>query len=352
MKKVLSSILIASVMLSVVGLFSACQKNKQKFTNYYFDYFDTSSTIIGYEETKEDFSKVCKEIEAQLKEYHQLFDIYKKYDGVNNLCVVNELENGQHKEIKVDKKIIDLLLFSKEMYNLTEGKTNIAMGSVLSLWHDSRTYGLDHPENAKLPDEKLLKEASKHIDIDDVIINEESSTVYLKDPKLTLDVGAIAKGYAVEKIAKWLENEGVSGYVLNVGGNVRAVGKQYGGTPWKTGIENPDNNNEKEPYIAYLNIENEAVVTSGSYQRFYEVNGKKFHHIIDSETLYPASKFAAVSVVCKDSGKADALSTALFLMDLEDGKKLTESLKDTEAIWTLNTGEIYKSSGFKNFETK
>jgi thiamine biosynthesis lipoprotein len=196
-----------------------------------------------------------------------------------------------------------------------------------------------------------LTEAAKHTDIECLVIDEENSTVTITDPAMTLDVGAIAKGYAVEMVARSLEERGITGYVINVGGNVRTVGAKGDGTPWVAGIENPDTDAE-EPYVAYLNLTGESVVTSGSYQRYYLVNGKRFHHIIDAETLMPAEGFLSVSVVCKHSGQGDALSTALFCMTLEEGLALVESLPDAEAFWVLPDGTTKQSQGFSAYLTE
>ena len=189
-----------------------------------------------------------------------------------------------------------------------------------------------------------LTEASAHTDIDCLVIDEISSTVTLTDPEMTLDVGAIAKGYATEMIAKALEAKGVNGYVLNVGGNVRVLGAKPSGEPFTVGIENPSDGDE--PYLAYLSMSGGSLVTSGSYQRYYIVDGKRYHHIIDKDTLMPAEGFVSVSVLTPHSGMGDALSTALFCMSLEDGMSLIASLPDTEAQWLLPNGTIYTSDGF------
>ncbi len=333
--------LLLCVITAVTGIFtfSACSVGKlQKFTEYYFDYFDTATTIIGYEKTEEEFKKVAAQIETQLKEYHQLYNIYSVYEGVNNICALNIVRDGAHRELKVDRKIIDLLLFSKEMYAQTQGKVNIAMGSVLSIWHDYRTKGMENASKAELPPKEKLEEASKHTNIDDVIIDEINSTVFLKDPLMTLDVGAVAKGYAVEEIGKYLKSKGITGYLLNVGGNVKAVSDENSQS-FEIGIENPDGD-ENNPFIKRLTVTSESVVTSGSYQRFYVVNGKNYHHLIDPETLYPGENFKSVSVITEDSAKADAYSTSLFLMTYEEGKQFIEDKAVIQVIWVKNSGEV------------
>lgn len=351
MKRIISLILVIFLTVLQVFSFASCKAfKKTKYSAYYFDYFDTATTVVGYTETEEEFNAVCEEITALLSEYHRLFTIYNRYENFTNLVTVNDLIDGEHRAVTVDKKIIDMLLFAKEMYEKTEGKVNIAMGSVLSIWHRYRNSGIDEPVNAELPPMEKLEAAAKHTDINDVIIDEENNTVYLADPEMTLDVGAIAKGYAVEAVAQYLIDKGVTDFILNVGGNVRTIG--YAGSeasPWKVGIENPDTENEEIPYIEYLQLAGESVVTSGSYQRYYVVNGKSYHHIIDPETLMPGDKYMSVSVLTDDSGLGDAFSTALFLMSYEEGLKLVEATENIEAMWVMPDGEQRYSSGFEKY---
>lgn len=350
MKKLLSGLLVLLLLASQITLFTSCKKEREKFSEYYFEYFDTVTTITGYTETQEEFQKICEEIKAELNEYHKLFNIYYRYENMNNICVINDVTDGKHNVVKVDEKIIDLLLYSKEMYTLTNGKINVAMGSVLSVWHTYRNIGLDDPSKAELPPKEKLQEAMKHTNINDVIIDEKNSTVFLSDPQMTLDVGAIAKGYAVERIAEFLINKGVTDFLLNVGGNVRTIGVGKDNAPWKVGIENPDvEKQEQKPHIEYLEMSDLSLVTSGCYQRFYEVAGKNYHHIIDPETLFPGEKYLSVSVLTTNSGLGDALSTSLFLMDVEEGKKIVESLENVEVMWVMPNGEQVYTDGFKNY---
>ena len=331
--------------------FASCKAStKVKHSANYFDYFDTVTTITAYTETEEEFNALCDEITSLLNEYHRLYTIYNRYEGVTNLVTVNDLTDGNHNVVKVDRKIIDLLLFAKDMYATTNGNVNVAMGSVLKIWHNYRNQGMDDPANAKLPPMEKLLEAAKHTDINDLIIDEANSTVYLADPQMTLDVGAIAKGYAVEQICLYLEEKGVTDVLLNVGGNIRTIGfAGEEGAPWKAGIENPDTENEEKPFIEYVELTGEAIVTSGSYQRFYVVNGENYHHIIDPQTLMPGTKYKSVSIITNDSGLGDAFSTALFLMDYEEGMALVEKTENIEAMWVLPNGEQKYSSGFEDY---
>lgn len=326
----------------------ACQEQKQKskYTTYSMDYFDTVITITGYEYSQEDFDKTANEMIKMLGEYHRLYSIYHRFDGIENLCTINELKDGAHRTVKVDKRIIDMLLYAKKMHDLTGGVMNIAMGSVLSLWHDYRTIGKDNPQNASLPPMDLLQKAMEHTDINKMVIDEKNSTVTLTDPLMKLDVGAIAKGYATQQVSDFFKEKGVTGYVLNVGGNVCTLGGKLDGTKWTVGIENPEDND----YFAYLQLDGQSVVTSGSYQRYYYVDGIAYHHIIDPETLMPADNFLSVSIVCENSGLGDALSTALFCMPQNEGLQLIESIENAEAMWVTKTGEKTFSKGFNKYE--
>ncbi len=319
--------------------FSSCA-GEEKYTEYSFDYFDTVTTVTGYAKSKAEFDEAVSLVMGELETYHKLYDIYKEYEGINNLATVNKLTDGKHGRVKVDVRIIDLLEFSVEMYRVTDGGTNVAMGSVLGIWHEYRETGKE------VPPADILKKAAEHCDIDDIIIDRENSEVYLSDSEMTLDVGAVAKGYATEQIAKSLDAAGYSGYVLNVGGNVRCVGAQSDGTAWSVGVENPG---EGEAYVATLALRGESLVTSGNYQRFYTVDGIRYHHIIDPETLFPSDEYASVSVLSDDSGIADALSTALFSMTLEDGRSLVESLENTEALWLKADGTVTYSAGLQEY---
>ncbi len=344
MKKFLSLFLILLLCITLIS----CKAKVQKFTDYSFDSFDTVTTIIGFETDKQTFDTNCAKIKEWLLEYHKLYDIYKSYDGITNLYTLN---HSQGKTVKLDNKIIDLLLYSKELYKKTDGKLNIAMGSVLSIWHDYRNRGLDNPSAAALPQKSTLQDAALHINFDDIVIDSTAQTVLIKDKKLTLDVGAIAKGYAAQEIAKQMKAAGMTSYILNIGGNVKAIDKRPNGEKWTVGIENPDRKSTTA-YIEELKLDNMSLVTSGSYQRFYTVNGKNYHHIINSDTLYPAEYFASVSVLCEDSALADALSTTLFCLPYKDGKKLLESFDGVDALWVTIDGKKLYSENFKNYTKK
>ena len=229
----------------------------------------------------------------------------------------------------------------KKVFGTTGGKVNVAMGSVLKLWHDARSDGINDPVNAKLPDRSALESAAEHTDLDAVVIDDAASTVFITDPRLRLDVGAIAKGWAVQQVAEKMP----AGLLISVGGNVCATGpKDAQGTAWVVGVQDPQGG---DTYLHTLYLKKGSIVTSGDYQRAYVVDGKLYHHIIDPETLYPGGLWRAVTVICEDSGAADALSTALFLLPQAEGQKLLEKY-GAEAMWVDSSNAITYSPGFRD----
>lgn len=307
----------------------------------YFQYFDTVSTIMSYKgEEQDEFAKNLEIVQKTLEEYHQLFDIYYEYSGINNLCTINKLAGGD--PVLVDQKLIDFLLYAKEIYTITNGETNVMLGSVLKVWHDARTTATNDPANTYVPDIKVLEEANLHTSIELLEIDDENNTVRITDPKARIDVGALGKGYATEKLAQILEAKGCTSYVLNIGGNLRIIGTKPDGTGWNTGIKNPL---DKYSYALYLNISNISCVTSGDYERYFVYEGNKYHHIIDKDTLMPSTQFSSVSILVKDSGLADALSTALFAMSYEEGKTIVDKIGNVEVVWIYKDGTVVHTDG-------
>ena len=299
--------------------------------------FDTVTTIRGRAESQAAFTEAAQGVHDTLLHYHQLFDIYNDYAGCNNLKTVNDQAGVA--PVEVDGDIIRLLLECREFYDATGGKVNVAMGSVLALWHDARTAGLDDPANARLPDRAALENAAAHMDFDAVIIDEDASTVFISDPETRLDVGAVAKGWSAQRAAE----NAPEGLLISVGGNVCATGpKTEAGDPWVIGIQDPDGGD----YLHTVCVTGGSVVTSGDYQRTYLVDGESYHHIIDPETLMPSRYWRSVTVVCADSGIADALSTALFLMPQDEGQTLLTRY-NAEAMWVDADGGEFFSPGFR-----
>ena len=333
MKKALILALAAAILLA--GCVDAGQAENKKYTATFLDVFDTVTTVVGYAASEEEFQATAQQIHDGLLRYHQLFDIYSDYEGVTNLKTVNDRAGVE--AVAVDEAIISLLLECREYYDLTNGRINAAMGSVLRLWHNAREAAVP-----AVPDADALQSAAEHCAWDTVIIDEAAGTVYLSDPEQLLDVGAIAKGWAAQQVAQTAP----AGLLISVGGNVCATGpKTEAGDPWVVGVNDPEGG---DTYLHTLNITGGAVVTSGDYQRYFTVEGVRYHHIIDPDTLMPSTLWCSVTVICPDSGLADALSTALFLLPQAEGQALLTAC-GAEAMWVDRDGNFYYSSGFESY---
>ena len=320
--------------LLMLLLLSGCAAEKQVYQTVYLDVFDTVTTIRGYDVSQEAFTEKAETVHRELLAYHTLFDIY--HSTPTGISEINS--NAGIAPVAVDPRVMALLTDCRDYCTLTGGRVNIAMGSVLQLWHESREAGLANPTAAQLPDMTALQEAAKHTSFDTVILDEENNTVFLSDPQQRLDVGAIAKGWTAQQVSHLLPE----GYLLNLGGNVCALGSKPDGSKWVIGIQSPEDPNN---YLRTVGLSGISAVTSGDYQRYYTVNDQRYHHIIDPTTLMPSTLWRSVSILCPDSGLADCLSTALFLMPLEEGRALAEKC-GAEAMWIAPDNSIFYSAGF------
>lgn len=319
----------------------------QKYSRDFFDTFDTIVTFISYEDSQESFDKTADFVEDEFHRLHKLYDNYNNYDGINNIKTVND--NAGKGPIKVDKDLIDLVVFSKKLNKEVSPKVNIAMGSLLNIWHDYREEGMNNSDFSSLPSMEELELANKDTNIDDIIIDEENSTLEITNPKLLIDLGSTAKGYATELVCDELEEMGVSSAMLSAGGNVKVIGEpEDGREAWAIGIQNPENafGESDEQIIKAVSVKDESVVTSGNYQRYYVVDGVNYHHLIDPDTLMPGNYYSSVSIIAEDSGFADFLSTAAFLLPFEESKKLVEE-NNAEAVWVMPDKSVISTDGIK-----
>lgn len=338
MKRRLLAVVLALCLLTGCGNLAPESKNTV-YEASFLTLFDTVTFIKGAAESEEAFGQLVEQIHDELERYHQLFDIYNDYEGLNNIKTIND--QAGIAPVAVDPVIIAFLQDCIRYHALTDGRTNVAMGSVLALWHEARNDGIDEPDKAYLPDADALSEAAKHTDIGSIVIDETNSTVFITDPQTRLDVGAVAKGWAVQRVAEQLPE----GILLSVGGNVCSTGPKYEAEPWVIGIRDPKGG--ASDYVHTVYVDGVSVVTSGDYQRGYMVNGEMYHHIIDPDTQMPSRYWRSVTVVCDDSGLADALSTALFLLPLEEGQALAERLQ-VGALWIDAQGNESMTANFEN----
>ena len=325
-------------LIGALLLLSGCGTGLQRYEATYWDVFDTVTTVTGYAAGQAEFDAAAREIHDTLLEYHRLYNIYESYDGLRNLKTVND--QAGIGPVPVDTRILSLLQFAQTAWTETGGRVNAAMGSVLAHWHDAREQALEDPDRAALPDRSALEAAALHTDLSALELDLEAGTAFLTDPHMALDVGALAKGYAVEQVAAAAPDH----FLISVGGNVCATGPKPDGTPWTVAVENPDGGD----FLKLLYAEDRSVVTSGDYQRYFELDGVRYHHIIDPDTLEPAAYWRSVTVVAESSAAADCLSTALFTLPQAEGQQLLDQW-GAEALWIGRDGAQVMSPGFSAY---
>lgn len=325
------------------------ENNLEKLDKTYYEYFDTVTTLLTYSDDKESFDKSCDILEEELAKYHKLYNSYDDFEGVNNFKTINDKAGIE--PVKVDPEIIELIEYSKKMYDLTDGNINIAMGSLLGLWHEYREMSIDDPSKAAIPSKEELEAKSEHKNIDAIEIDKENSTVYINDPNVQIDIGAIGKGYATEKMANKLKENGFNRGILSVGGDDVIIGANPNSSNgyWKIAVQNPFLEDKDNPYSSIISVKDTSVVTSGDYQRFFTVDGKNYHHIIDPDTKYPSDKWKSVSVKADSIALADTLSTYLFIVDHETGLKKAKE-NGIEAYWIDPEGNEFKTDGWETIE--
>ncbi len=322
MKRILNLAMIVTLLITLV----ACDTNKiELYRETTFTVgFNTPFTLMLYTKSQEDFDEHFKDMQEEVSYYNQLFDIYNEYTGVNNIKTIND--NAGIEPIEVDPILIEMLTDAQDWLPKTEGLFNPSLGPVLKIWHDAREKGMALNRENKFgpsPNQETLEAANEFVGWEYVEIDREKNTVYLTDKNASLDVGSIAKGWAVEKAAQSLEKKGIEYGIVNGGGNVRLIGSKNGEN-WTVGITNPESKEDKA--LMSLNFdESMSVVTSGDYERFFiDEDGNQQHHLIDPRTLQPTRDSRSVTITTKDSGVADIISTAFAMSTLEESKKFEE----------------------------
>lgn len=317
----MKKVLILLLLICLTGC-----KTSNTYEKYYYTYFDTVSVVKSYSSDDEKtFNDKCNQIEKLLFKYHNYFDTFNDHD-VNGLYKLNE--NAGKKAIKIDEELFIFLKFGKEIYYKTNGKTNIMMGALTSIWKDSIN-------NNTLPSDKELEDASMHMDIESLVLDEDNMTAYISDEKARIDVGSISKGYVCNLI-KEMELE-LDGYSISLGGNVLLIGKKNDGSLYKVGIKDPFKGNS---ILEKFELSDTSLVTSGNYERYFEKDGVKYHHIIDPSSLYPSMYYASVTVIYPDSALCDGLSTALFSLSVKDGEEILKQYPNIKVVWVYLDGTI------------
>lgn len=277
--------------------------------------------------------------EAINKAYKRIAEIENTMSTSIEGSDINKVnQNAGKAAVEVKEETISVIKKAIEYKSLTNDVFNIGIGRLIELWGIGKDW-------QKVPTSAEIKDAQEHIDITQVEIN--GNKVMIKDPAMLIDLGGIAKGYAVDEAARVLRANGVTSGFVNMGGDVYAIGSKPDGTPWNVGIQNPEIG--AGGIIAKIGLMDESIVTSGDYERYFVENGEHYHHIIDPKTGAPTrNELVSVTILSKNAIDGDVLSTAIFVMGLEEGLSFVEGLDDIEAVLITKDKKMYATSGAVN----
>ncbi|MBN8642733.1 MAG: FAD:protein FMN transferase [Flavobacteriales bacterium] len=244
-------------------------------------------------------------------------------------------KNAGKKAIKVDDEVFELVQRAIKISKLTNGAFDISYASMDKIWKFDGTM-------KEMPSPEAIKKSVEKIGYQNIILDDKQKTIFLKLEGMKLGLGGIGQGYIADKVKSLLQSKGCSSGIVNVSGDINTWGKQLDGKPWTIGIINPMNKNK---VFATFPIEDSAVETSGSYEKFVMFNGIRYSHIIDPRTGYPATGIVSVSVFAKQTEVADALATGIFVLGIEVGLDLVNQLKGIQCIIVDDKGKIHTSKG-------
>lgn len=278
-------------------------------------------------------------------------EVMKKMQSIEGMMTINapgsEIdrlnEMAGKGSVSLSPEAIFVLKTAKSYAEISGGVFDVTIGPLVKGW------GI-FTKDPKIPTEREISELNKLTDYTDLYIDEKSNTASLARKGQIVDLGGIAKGYAGDAAINIFKANGIKSAYVNLGGNVVVLGSKPDGSEWNIGVQNPRAENGK--YIGILKVTNKAIVSSGDYERFFEKDGKRYHHIIDPRTGYPSeSGLIGTTIVADSSINADALSTATFILGLEKGMELVRSQKGVEAIFITKDKKVYITPGLKNIFT-
>ncbi|AWB43236.1 thiamine biosynthesis protein ApbE [Paenibacillus sp. CAA11] len=299
--------------------------------------FDTVVTVKIYDnkaekQNFEDIRSLLEDIDSKISRTSEVSEISK----------VNKA-SGQA-PVKVSADTFELVSKALDYARRTDGQFDPAIGNLVTLWN------IGH-EGAHVPPADQIEKAQKLCDYRKIQMKAETNEIYLEEAGMSIDLGSIGKGYAADVIADYITGHGFKSAIIDLGGNVFAVGQKLGGKNWTIGIQDPDK--ERGNPIGNISVDNKTIVTSGIYERFFIENGKLYQHIINPKTGYPVdNNLSSVTIVTDRSADADALSTTTFVLGVDEGLKFVENIPNTEALFITKDKKLYATSGFKQMLKK
>jgi FAD:protein FMN transferase len=270
--------------------------------------------------------------------FNRIRDIENKMSiNIDRSEVISINDKSGHEAVRVSDETFYVIQKGVYHSSLSGGNFDITIGPLVKLWNIAH-------DNAKVPEMQQAGIKRGLVNYKDVVLDESQKTVMLKREGMILDLGGIAKGHAADSVAEVLRKNGVKHAIINLGGDVVVLGSKVDGSKWRIGVQNPFS--KRGEHLGVIQVVDKTVVTSGIYERYLEEGGKKYHHILDPSTGFPVeNNLAGVTIITDKSIDADSLSTAVFVLGLEKGMQLIESLRDVEAVLVTQNSEVYITSG-------
>jgi thiamine biosynthesis lipoprotein len=332
-------LIIVSIMLTALGLmfFSSQRTREYKSEEFLMD------TLVSIRVYGSDTDRLKRAVADAFTEMRRLNDLTDRFAlpgtaafETSNVCQINAAAGIE--PVQVDEDVLAILEMAKKYHELTGGVFDITIGPVMDVWGFGRA-------EQRVPSENELQQALAYVNSKKLVLDKEKRTAFLTEPGMSLDLGAIVKGYATDKAIQILQKHGVKEALLDAGGNIRVLGKKDGKSPWKIGIQDPRNSTN---LVAVLSLVDEAAVTSGDYNRFFIRQGKRYHHLISPYTGRPAGENMSVTVVAGNATLADVLSTSLFMLNPEQALKLAGEIQGVDALIIAGEGRILTTVGLQD----
>ena len=308
----------------ITGVFSL--RRLQADREYSSDQFlmDTLISIKVYGRNPETLKKAVAEAYAEMRRIAELADSFPPPGSAaaetSDICRINA--QAGKRPVRVDGDTLGMLVLAKKYCELSGGAFDVTVGPLMDLWG----FGGKNPQ---LPPADRIKAALAKVGSKDLVLNQQDGTVFLRRAGMKLDLGAVAKGYATEKALQVLKNHGIEKALIDAGGNIRVLGRNTHDAPWRIGIKDP---RKSDAIVAVLQLEDASAVTSADYYRGFEAGGKRYHHILDPRTGYPADHNISVTVVTNDAGLADILSTVFFVLTPDEALELAGKMAGVELV--------------------
>lgn len=343
-----SSVIAAALLL--ISILTGCERNAGPISKTGF-YFDTVIQITLYDTDDTAYLDGCL----------ALADTYEnRFSAAKENSDIWKINHSGGAPVSVSSDTTKLLQTALYYAELTDGKIDPTILPLSELWGfhairetsgaQSQTQTLPSPEEEQhVPSKDAIQEALAHVDYHALTVDADTNTVTLSDPQAAIDVGFIAKGYIADRMKDYLVENGVRSACINLGGNVLTIGAKPDGSPFRIGVQKPFA--EEGQSAAVISISDRSVVSSGIYERYFYEDDILYHHILDTATGYPCdNELAGVTILSASSVEGDALSTTCYLLGLDDGITLIESLADVEALFITRDGALYSTSGFPKVE--